>query len=235
MTFFKYNECNENNWHLTYQCFFEFYVYNSTARQWHSCQWEEMIDYMYYCSLLINECYYFHLLLTVIQSLCFFENLCTIDEIVYSTFCEVYQMLSMLKSDSHWLKIFEQTTAFKIESVLWTFFIVIIKFDMIMNLFALWHVFCHNICDDLFHCLQICNDYSFNLIKFHVNYSLYLIQQQLQKENVKLTNVNFLKLLWTEWHVIENNLLLFIHLNYDMNVEYAQMKNITAQFNVDQW
>lgn len=234
MAFFEYNERNEDGRHLTYQRFPEFYVYDSTARRWHPRQRGEMIGRMYYCSPLAGERYYLRLLLTVIRGPRSFEDLRTVDGVVYPTFREACQALGMLESDSHWLETFEQAAAFKTGSALRTLFTVIIKFGTVTDLPALWHAFRHNICDDLPHRLRARNDYPSDLAEPHVDYGLYLVRQQLQKENVELANVNLPEPLWAGWHAVENNPLLSVHLNYDVDVERAQAEGITAQFNVGQ-
>ena len=88
MAFFAYNAQNEDGRQYLYHEFPEHFVYKGKIIGWQKRQRGTAIGRMYSASPFMGERYYLRLLLTVVRGATSFENLRTVDGIVFPTFKE---------------------------------------------------------------------------------------------------------------------------------------------------
>ena len=73
---------------------------------------------MYHCNPLAGERYYLQLLLTVVKGLQSFEHLCTVNGIIYKTFCGAYMALGLTYNNSKRIETFKKAVIFTNEEAL---------------------------------------------------------------------------------------------------------------------
>ncbi|KAG1489682.1 hypothetical protein G6F46_013412 [Rhizopus delemar] len=189
MGFFKYNLTHDDGRNYLYQEFPSHYIWKNKERTWQARKKGYAVGRMYYCTPTAGERFFLRLLLTVVRGPTSFENLKTVNGVVYSTFRAACQALHLIEDDQEWFKCFSEAVEFVSGSSLRSLFVSALLFQELNEPKALWDRFCLNICDDLDIRIaqlgllnQLCSDDTSNA--FHQNlpkldYGLYLLEQAL--------------------------------------------------------
>ena len=185
---------------------------------WHknsrtNCHWllwknnKFQIGQMHYCSPLAGEWYYLCLLLTVCTNTESFELICTIKGTLHSTFQAVCVALGLLENDGEWINCFEKAghvTSDKAQCVL---FVCAILQKSVLDSLALWNQFVKQICDNLKHAIWNISDILTDLKHSHLNYNLYLLNEDCLQHDWIIAFFDFLALSFLWGNIASNNLI----------------------------
>ncbi|KAG1494146.1 hypothetical protein G6F47_010255 [Rhizopus delemar] len=205
---------------------------------------------MYYCTPTAGERFFLQLLLTVVRGPTLFENLKTVNGVVYSTFREAYQALHLVEDDQEWFKCFSEAVEFVSGSSLRSLFVSALLFQELNEPKSLWDRFCLNICDNLDVRIaqlgllnQLCSDDTSNA--FHQNlpkldYGLYLLEQALIDAGKALTDFNMpgplfqWRSLMEQSSTINSNVFIQAEVAYYRNVKEQNYQQKISMMNISQ-
>jgi len=136
ISFFSYNAQNEDGSQFFYYEFPDHFVYIRKI-EWNKRQKGTAVGRMYSASLFQGERYYLCLLLTVIREATSFENLTTVDSMVYSTFKGRCIVLGLLEDDGEWVALFRDGAQFITGRALRHLFALALQYTTISNLLAI--------------------------------------------------------------------------------------------------
>jgi hypothetical protein len=185
MAFFAYNEQNEDGREFLYHQFPEHFVYVRKVG-WKKRQRGTAVGRMYAASPFMGERYYLRLLLTVVRGATSFENLKTVEGVVYPTFKGACIALGLLEDDGEWVALFREGAEFMTGRALRHLFALALQHTTISNPLAIWETFGHSMCDDIPHILttgripvppgaEEIED------RIDLDYGLYLLQEYLKE------------------------------------------------------
>jgi len=152
MAFFSYNSQNEDGRQFLYYEFPEDFVYVGKIG-WKKRQKGTAVGRMYSASPFQAERYYLRLLLTVVRGATSFENLRTVDSIVYPTFKGACIALGLLEGDGECVALFREGAQFMTGRALRHLFALALQYTTISNPLAIWESFWQVMCDDIPHIL----------------------------------------------------------------------------------
>ena len=184
IAYFKYNSEKADGRGYLYQEFPEYYVY-VRKQGWKPRIQRRSIGRMYSASPIMGERYYLRLLLTVVRGATSFENLRTVDGVVYPTFKAACVALRLLEDDGEWIAMFSDAREFMTGYALRQLFAMALQYTTITNPLQIWETFAESFGDDLSHQLQtgrvvippggermevgLIPDYSLYHIQLHLN------------------------------------------------------------------
>ena len=99
MAFFEYNNTKKESRRYFYQEFLEHYVYLRKERRWKLRQQRFAIERIYHCNPFAGERYYLRLLLTIVRGAKSFQDLCTVNGVLHSTFQATCVARGLLEDD----------------------------------------------------------------------------------------------------------------------------------------
>ncbi|CEG68158.1 hypothetical protein RMATCC62417_04472 [Rhizopus microsporus] len=112
MAIFVFNARNEDGRQYLYQESPQHFAFDERRKRWHPRQRGFAIGRMYHCSPIAGERYYLRLLLTSARDLKSFEDIRTVDGILYPTFRVTYMALHLIQDDCEWDLCFAETRLF---------------------------------------------------------------------------------------------------------------------------
>ena len=127
------------------------------------------------------------MLLTIIQGPQSFEDLCTIDNIVYPTFQAVC-LTRGLEDNQEWINCFTEAVLFSTSFTLRMLFVTALLHGEITDPLNIWLCFSTKLYNDLPHALSHRTDLLADLDSSYSDYSLYLIAKILMEHNKTLTD-----------------------------------------------
>ena len=240
MAFFSYNAQNEDGRQFLYYEFPEHFVYIRKIG-WKKRQKGTAVGRMYSASPFQGERYYLRLLLTVVRGATSFENLRTVDGMVYPTFKGACIALGLLEDDHEWVALFRAGAQFMTGRALRHLFALARQYTTISNLLAIWEIFWPSMCDDIPHILasgrvpvppgaeEIAG-------RIDLDYGLYLLQEYLQEFGKTLEEYGLPKplLLWMVQQPNSNNPMIEEESAYDPQQEEEVCNTMRIQLNPEQ-
>lgn len=227
--FFKYNATSALGRHLLYQDFPSQFVYVKATRTWQPRQRGTAIGRMYFCNPLQGERYYLRLLLTVVRGPASFEDLRTLDGVVYPTFQAAASARGLLQHDGDWVACFRDAVTFTTGRALRHFFVAALMNGPVTDPLAIWTQFRSDLCDDLTldaAALTVSSDPN-----VHLDYGLYLIETLLTEFNKRLTDFGLPSCIHN-WGLRDTNPLLAAELSYNQaeqdNVFFDTYHNLNS-------
>ncbi|OBZ85838.1 hypothetical protein A0J61_06114, partial [Choanephora cucurbitarum] len=148
MGFFKYNTTNEDGRGYLYQEFPTYFTWKKNERKWQARKKGFAVGRMYYCTPTAGERFFLRLLLIVVRGPTSFQDLRTVNSVVFDTFREACQALHLIEDDQEWFKCFPEAVVFVSGSSLRSLLISALLFQELNQPAALWNEFCLSICDD---------------------------------------------------------------------------------------
>ena len=104
---------------------------------------------MYHCSPIAGERYYLRLLLTSVRGPISFEDIRTVNGILYPTFREACVALHLVEDDREWGRCFAEANLFATGTNLRRLFLTALLQGQLNNPLALWERCCNDTCNDL--------------------------------------------------------------------------------------
>jgi hypothetical protein len=152
---FKANSQWEDCWDLLYQDFPSRMVWQ---KDWHRWKHREndgfAIGRMYHAHPTSGERFYLRLLLTCVKGATSFDDLCTVDGILYDTFKEACFVRGLLDDDREWVQCLTEAKDMAVGQQLRHLFVSILHYCAPSRPRELWDLFWPHICDDLKRQLQ---------------------------------------------------------------------------------
>jgi len=150
MAFFSYNAQNEDGRQFLYYEFPEHFVWVRKIG-WRKRQRGTAlaVGRMYSASPFQGERYYRHLLLTVVRGATRFENLRTVDRMVYLTLKRACIALGLLEHDGEWVALFREGAQFMTGRALRHLFALALQYTTISNPLTIWENLWPSMCDHI--------------------------------------------------------------------------------------
>jgi len=192
MAFFSYNAQNEDGRQFLYYEFPEHFVYVRKIG-WKKRQKGTAVGWMYSASPFQGERYYLRLLLPLVQGATSFENLRTVDGIVYPTFKGACIALGLLEHDGEWVALFREGAQFMTGRALRHLFALALQCTTTSNPLAIWESFWQAMCDDIPHILTtgrvpVPLEAEGIVGRIDPDYGLFLIQEYLREFGKSLSD-----------------------------------------------
>jgi len=240
MGFFSYNAQNEDGRQFLYYEFPEHFVWVRKIG-WKKRQRGTAVGRMYSASPFQGERYYLRLLLTVVRGATGFENLRTVDGMVYPTFKGACIALGLLEDDGEWVALFREGAQFMTGRALRHLFALALQYTTISNPLAIWETFWPSMCDDIPRILatgRVPVPPGAEEIEGRIDpdYGLYLLQQYLQEFGKSLSEYGLPEPLpsWMGQQPTSNNPMIEEELAYDPHQEEEACNIMKAQLNPEQ-
>ena len=99
---------------LTYQKFPQYYVWNKQTKMWTRRKRGYSIGRMYFVSLNSSERFYLQLLLIIVKGPTSFEDLWTVDGVIYESFKAACVARKLLEDDEEWIQCLREAAIMKI-------------------------------------------------------------------------------------------------------------------------
>ena len=133
-----------------------------------------------------DERYYLRLLFIIMQRAKSFQDLRTINRILYPTFQATCVARGLLQNDREWLECFEKASLFASEKSLHALFATSLIHKEITDVVAIWDKLATQFCGNLSYQLQNWPDIPEELINPHHDYGLYLFDELLKESGKTL-------------------------------------------------
>jgi hypothetical protein len=230
---FKANSQWEDCQGILYQDFPFSMVWNDRKHKWTPRQDDFAIGRMYHAHPTSGECFYLRLLLTCIKGAISFENLHTVDGVLYDTFKEACFVLGLLDDDREWHQCLTEARDMAVGQQLRHLFVSILHDCIPSRPRELWDLFWPHICDDLKHQLQQqdIQDPSDAQVQ---DYGLYLIDKLLSYTGRRLQEWDCMPQIVENWGLILGNHLIVEQMDYDLEAQDALAADCMAKLNQDQ-
>ena len=240
MAFFSYNAQNEDGRQFLYYEFPEHFVWVRKIG-WRKRQRGTAVGRMYSASPFQGERYYLRLLLTVVRGATSFENLRTVDGMVYPTFKRACIALGLLEDDGEWVALFREGAQFMTGKALRHLFALALQYTTISNPLTIWETFWPSMCDDIPRILatgRVPVPAGAEEIEGRIDsdYGLYLLQEYLNEFGKSLSEYGLPEplLSWVAQQPNSNNPMIEEELAYDPHQEEEACNIMRAQLNPEQ-
>ncbi|CEG82840.1 hypothetical protein RMATCC62417_16838 [Rhizopus microsporus] len=235
MAFFKYNARNEDG----------------RLKRWRPRQRGFAIGRMYHYSPIAGERYCLRLLLTSVCSSKSFEDIRTVNGVLYPTFREACMVLHLVQDDREWDRCFAEARLFATGRELRRLFVTALLQAQLSNPLALWERYCSDICDDISNRLiNLLGDHfttqllqqTFMNGNLAIDYGLYLLDDKLWGHGKSLQMFNLPGAL-CDWQSLleshggrqrERNPLIRRALDFDSVLALADFNRMHRQLNQQQ-
>ncbi|CAJ0641618.1 4542_t:CDS:2 [Entrophospora sp. SA101] len=134
---------------LTYGNFPTQWVYNRQTNKWSPRQHENVIGRMYFVSPMAGKRYYLRILLNVVCGATSFENLHTVNGVLYNTFKEACAILGLLQNGEEWDQCLAEAAQVQTGSQLRNLFATLLLFCDPVRPENLWEKYFYALSDDM--------------------------------------------------------------------------------------
>jgi hypothetical protein len=231
---FKANSQWEDCRGILYQDFPSKMVWKKDKHKWSHRENDGFaIGRMYHAHPTSGERFYLRLLLTCIKGAISFEDLRTVDGVLYDTFKEACFVLGLLDDDREWHQCLTEAKDMAVGQQLRHLFVSILRDCIPSRPRELWDLFWPHICDDLKYQLQRqdIQDPSDAQVQ---DYGLYLIDKLLSYTGRRLQEWDCMPQIVENWGLILGNHLIVEQMDYDLEAQDALAADCIAKLNQDQ-
>ncbi|GAB2295406.1 hypothetical protein Dimus_038353 [Dionaea muscipula] len=195
----------------TYQEFPEHMVWLQTLKRWKPRERGFAIARLYFATPNCGEKFYMRMLLTIVKGPKSFEDLRTVNGILYNTFKSACAARGLLEDDAEWIQCLQEASNIKTGYQLRRLFCVILTQCCPLEPCMLWDHFKIHLCDDL--ALQIRTFFGIsNADDVQIeDYGLYLLNQVLGESGKSLLDFPSMPRPTRQWSPIVSNRLIFEH------------------------
>ncbi|XP_071704044.1 uncharacterized protein [Rutidosis leptorrhynchoides] len=145
----KYNEENPDGRQYTYVEFPRHYVWNATPRKWSKRQGQKTVARLHYVHPKSGEAYYLRIMLNKVRGPTCYEDLRTIDGIIYDTFKEACYAMGLLDDDKEYIASIKEVHQWSTGNACRSHFVSLITTDSITFPDRVWKETCDLLSDDL--------------------------------------------------------------------------------------
>ena len=192
------------------------------------------IGRMYFVSPSAGERFYLRTLLTVVRGSTSFEELRTVDGVLYPTFRDTCIARGLLEDDGEWVTCLDDASQMQTGTSLRQLFASLLLFCSPTYPNILWSQFRDFICDDLKHRIQT---------KYHIDHpsqdqvydlGLYLLEAILKSSGKSLANFSPMPQPAFNWDLNTGNALITEQLDYNREEESHMAATMLPQLNPEQ-
>jgi hypothetical protein len=229
--YFVFNAANEGSQEVFYTNFPQQHVWKTCEKVWAAHQrGAEAVGRMYFVHVASGERFYLRLLLTMVAGVTSFENLRTIDGVVYPTFQAACDAMGLLQDDQEWDACLREACVDQNADQLKKLFVILLLFCAPLHLERLWARYR----DKMSHDTLYRRRGEGGTLDDAYNDSLLLLEERLAMANKSLRDFPEMPLaralVGEEWV----NLYLAAELDYDQGVLRAQLERNMPLLNPDQ-
>ncbi|XP_071718818.1 uncharacterized protein [Rutidosis leptorrhynchoides] len=145
----KYNEENPDGRQYTYVEFPRHYVWNATPRKWSKRQGQKTVARLHYVHPKSGEAYYLRIMLNKVRGPTCYEDLRTVDGIIYDTFKEACYAMGLLDDDKEYIASIKEVHQWSTWNACRSHFVSLITTDSITFPDRVWKETCDLLSDDL--------------------------------------------------------------------------------------
>jgi hypothetical protein len=185
---------------------------------------------MYFVHPTAGECFFLHLLLTVVPGATSFEHLRTVDETKHLTFQVACRALGLLQDDAEWDMCMREACIDQDAKKLRNLFVTLLLFCSPLNPEVLWERYRNDMLHDMQH-RRITNG---GTIKDAYNDTLLLFETKLALMNKRLHDFPEMPLALPPTETLRVNLQLVAELNYDRDVLHQNVDQNLPRLNICQ-
>ncbi len=220
---------------LKYAEFPSQWVFNNKTKEWKPRQRGHSIGRMYFVHPAAGEKYYLRMLLNVICGATSFENLRTINGILYSSFKEACIALGLLQDDDEWDQCLKEAKQIQIGTQMHKLFATLLLFCELTRPEILWEKYISDFSDDiLFQARHDSGDMTFELTDADIyNRALYHLQIILSKNGCLLNDFSNMPIPAAIFDN-ESNRLIRDEQQYDIEELASFTENGISNLNVEQ-
>lgn len=232
MAFFDYNRDHEDGRHLLYHEFPSRYVFSHGVWKRRRRRLGSAIGRIYSCTPNQGERFYLRLLLVSVPGPISFEDLRTVNGILYDTFQEACLARGLIENDNAWVQCFEEAVCYVSGQRLRSLFTVALTHGPCQDPPGLWDRFRTYLCDDLARRLETFDALP-NMPSPEEDYGLYLIEEALLGMGRTLSEFR-LPRPRHDWRRDYSNPLIRHELDYDRIAEQSAAEEAYRRLNEDQ-
>ena len=148
----KANTLYEEARELTYSEFPTKWVWHRRDKEWKLRKSGRCIGRIYYAHLASGERFYLRMLLNVIKGIRSFEEMLTINNVVYPTFRSTCYALGLLDDDKEWHETLNHASYWASRKQLQERFVTMLIFCEVADLYKLWISNWQLLSEDILHC-----------------------------------------------------------------------------------
>ncbi|KAL4598101.1 hypothetical protein ACB092_11G035000 [Castanea dentata] len=232
----KANALYEEARELTYSEFPTKWVWHNRDKEWKLRKSGRCIGRIYYAHPASGERFYLRMLLNVIKGPRSFEEIRTINNVVYPTFRSTCYALGLLDDDKEWHEALNHASCWASGKQLRELFVTMLIFCDVADPYKLWISNWQLLSEDILHRQRTVLQYdNLHLDDFQLqNYALCEIEQILIKSGRSLHEFETIPYPNTLLLRQSNNRVLQEELDYDRNSLAAEHIKLLAGLNVDQ-
>ncbi|XP_071714847.1 uncharacterized protein [Rutidosis leptorrhynchoides] len=234
----KYNEENPDGRQYTYVEFPRHYVWNATPRKWSKRQGQKTVARLHYVHPKSGEAYYLRIMLNKVRGPTCYEDLRTIDGIIYDTFKEACYAMGLLDDDKEYIASIKEVHQWSTGNACRSHFVSLITTDSITFPDRVWKETCDLLSDDLARevpeRLKSNDPETFRRVLHNI--SLSRIEKDLNSAGYSLRNIPNMPFPDLEFVQSSLNMLIQDEISYDiqsLNEEHQNLKStMTDEQNV---
>ncbi|XP_023916072.1 uncharacterized protein LOC112027653 [Quercus suber] len=232
----KANALYEEARELTYSEFSTKWVWHRRDKEWKLRKSGRCIGRIYYAHPTSGEWFYLRMLLNVIKGARSFEEMRTINNVVYPTFRSTCYALGLLDDDKEWHEALNHASYWALGKQLRELFVTMLIFCEVADPYKLWTSNWQLLSEDILHHQRTVLQYdNLHLDDFQLqNYALCEIEQILIKSGRSLHEFKTIPYPNTLLLRQSNNRVLQEELDYDRNSLAAEHIKLLADLNIDQ-
>lgn len=221
---------------LTYSEFPTKYVWNNTKKLWTRRKSGRYVGRIYYVPPTTGEKYYLRMLLNIVRGSCSYEDIRTVNGVLYPTYKEACYALGLLEDDKEWDDCIKEAATWGNGSQLRQLFSTILLHCEVVNPGSLWESNWKILSEDiLYKQRRLLNFPDLQLSDEQLqNYSLLEIEKILRKAGKSLEDYQGMTIPDSNLLVEMNNRLISEELNYDRFKMHEEYSNLFYGLNSDQ-
>ena len=233
MGFFKANKKYPDARMLYYHEFPSRFVWKKDLGEWVPRQRQTAFGRLVYIPPNAGEKFYARLILSVVKNLQSFDDLRTVDGILFETIREACLARGLLEDDGEWRRSLDEAKNFQTGYILRALFVVIIRDCIPADPQTLWQQYKAFLCDDLARVLTRLgiHNASDDIVE---DYGLYLIEQILMSASNKTMKDVGMNPPSRDWVSLLSNPLMHEHLQFDAAQEERYLLEVWPLLNDDQ-
>ncbi|XP_077252555.1 uncharacterized protein LOC143891952 [Tasmannia lanceolata] len=125
------------------------WVWDRTEKEWHRRKRGRTIGRKFYVHPSSGERYYLRMLLTIVRGPMSYEDICTVDRIIYPDFKSACNSLGLLEDDNEWHQALQEASAWASGRQLRHLFASILTSCEVTDPLGLWETHWRDLSDDL--------------------------------------------------------------------------------------
>ncbi|XP_038701878.1 uncharacterized protein LOC119998611 [Tripterygium wilfordii] len=237
--FTEWMVCNQRHHEARELSYLEFptkWVWHNAERTWKKRKSGKCIGRIYYTHPTSGERYYLRMLLNFVKGATSFEDIRTVDGVVYGTFKEACYALGLLGDDKEWSECLEEVAIWATGEQVRQLFATLLLFCEVSNPYALWTKHSEILVDGILYNKQKALNFpELQLSEMQIqNYALHEVDQILKKNGKSLSDFDGMPIPKQNLATDLSNRLVCEELNYDRDSLGKKFAKLYSSLNIEQ-